>query len=696
MKTKKILSLNQFDNSLRDKFCSIFQFLYENYEQISVEDPFIIMKRKKGINLFRPGKEFHNRMIPGRLPSQDILKYVQNIKISTYEMEEKLSKMKHYYLIHSHHSIGKVINYEFLEKEIDIYSKNQHIALARFHGYNLYDINKNPVPTIMTERPVNGPLLTLFESVKKEHDNNPLELKKQHFYPYYDLDLVGSVTPEQKFVIIVGILAGIAFIHKKKFIHANLNPTTVYIDEHLHPIICDYAFNIPYKILNNEEKKESNEEEPNNENEDLSDDESSNSEEEEEEEIFIDEQSSEDAYNLNPKNKNNYSYYTINDNSHLAFIAPELLIEGSEKSFSKMIDIYSIGVLIYYILTENLPNAHIMDKKKHIELPLINNLNDAWKKIILKCLSDNPNQRYSAKKLFNMLTSKKTIGHYLETIPNSNTDKLSAEYIPYILYLIQDINFKEDQAISVCEKIIPSLAELDYNDRLTIYTAEKGNKECLEKIGIYFDEGKNKFLKDHFCAYYCFENAQPRILSTIKYAEYNHKGLGTSKNLDVALKKFKYVLTKIAKTDPYYKFVNDSINEIEKEKRNTFSVLMTNVPVDTTNDTIEKLCKAKVTIEDITSKDQNQQYRTKFVQFKQILGKNTLLNNYHKNPSSFNGIKIEPLNEYVKPKVKFLDSLKLTNVPKINLQNYTVQDDFDPESGQYGITYSVNCFIIKI
>ena len=626
--------LEYFEKIMKDKFCNIFLISNGNYEPIAQENSFDVLKR--------------------RFPISD---------------NSKLSTMKKYYLIHTNYSENQVINYDFLSTEINIYSKFQHITLANFKGYMLYDKNNNPVPTIMTERPINGPLISFFESVKKNQ-----KVDDKNFYPFYNLDDINSVSSEQKFVIILGIIAGTAFIHKKNFIHANLNPTTIYLNKYYHPVICDYAFNIPFII------KERNE----NEKDDENVDESFNEEEEDEEET----KKEKDIYNLKPQNNLKFSYYpdTNNENlkfDHPAYVAPEVFNKDPKKCFNELADIYSIGMLIYFILTESEPT---FDDEKHVKMPLLDNLNDNWKNLIQKCLSVDPNNRCAAKELFEELTSEKKIGLYLSSIPNSDTNQLSEKAKPFVLFLIQDLQI-EEKKISISAKLIPSLAEIEYNDRLIIYAAELGNKECIETIGKYFNEGTHNFLQDFMCAFYCFENSKSRLYSRYQFARYLQEGIGTKKNLNKALEYYQKILDKGDKNDPYYKEikgdVEKKIKETKDEFESTHTVILKNVPKDMTDKYIKRnFCKnADAKIE---KQDQDQQFVTKRIIFQYQNGKNSAINSYKSNPELFNPIILESIKEYEEPEKDIFSSLKKTSVPEVHLGDYTFDDDSYEESGTSG------------
>jgi glucan-binding YG repeat protein len=99
----------------------------------------------------------------------------------------------------------------------------------------------------------------------------------------------------------------------------------------------------------------------------------------------------------------------------LSFVAPEVLIR---QPYNKQIDIWSIGVIMYYMLSGILPfddeddNEEVIAKKTvftELEFPdkYFKNRSDEVKDLITKCLIKDPNTRYSVENFLNHAWIKK-------------------------------------------------------------------------------------------------------------------------------------------------------------------------------------------------------------------------------------------------------------------------------------------------
>lgn len=275
-------------------------------------------------------------------------------------MKIQLTKLKRLFLSHHYEQLPKSLSHEYLKKQVEIYMQNQNDNLAYLRGYGLDLINGESILVSLTERPVNGPLSSLFLTVKTKEISNSID--KISNSSYLNLDQLTTVTSEQKFTMIVGILHGIAFIHKNNFIHSNLNPSTVYLNEDLEPVICDYIFVPQFKVV----QRNSNQF-------------TFSIEKEEAEKIF--------------KNKK--------------FVAPEILNGGQ---FGSESDIYSVGMIIRFILCDGDEN----DDCK---------LNREWDDIILKCIQKDPTKRPTAVELLEtLLKDDESINKYVSSIEEKETE----------------------------------------------------------------------------------------------------------------------------------------------------------------------------------------------------------------------------------------------------------------------------------
>lgn len=176
------------------------------------------------------------------------------------------------------------------------------------------DLNGLFLPIALTERPVNGPLTSLFQTVNSNREKKVTDDSNDSIMCIrslsFNIDKLDTVTAEQKFSIIIGVIHGIAFIHDNGFIHSNLNPTTVYLNENLQSVICDYIFVPPFKVETLPEKDEY------------------------------------DKYQFKYSIKKEDAEELFKSD---AFVAPEILNGGE---FGQKSDIYSVGQIIRYILND--------------------------------------------------------------------------------------------------------------------------------------------------------------------------------------------------------------------------------------------------------------------------------------------------------------------------------------------------------
>ena len=205
----------------------IFEIDLHSYQKGENENGFILFSREYHFSWSEKSDDLSNQMSKIRsfsscnysLSSQTIS--LDNSCEGEIDSRLRLCKVQHIYLAHFYKEIPTNFNSELFRSQIDCYKVNQNFTLAHFNGFSFDDYEDNPIPTVLTDRPVNGPLSSLFKKVKSNNEPN--------IYTF-NLSKLDSITAEQKFALICGIVNGIGFIHKNGFIHSNLSPKTIYID----------------------------------------------------------------------------------------------------------------------------------------------------------------------------------------------------------------------------------------------------------------------------------------------------------------------------------------------------------------------------------------------------------------------------------------------------------------------------------
>jgi serine/threonine protein kinase len=156
-----------------------------------------------------------------------------------------------------------------------------------------------------------------------------------------DLDLCqnSAISSTQRFIMIYGICAGILILHSRNIIHFNLHPSNVLVNESMEPKLSDFGiFQFAPRDLLIQHAKAS---------------------------------------------------------GTIGFLAPEVL-DGKKCDFSA--DIFSFGMLVYYILTGMVPCAQARNSKKpSISAKL---LKRDYHTLMEQCWMDSPNARPSFEEIF--------------------------------------------------------------------------------------------------------------------------------------------------------------------------------------------------------------------------------------------------------------------------------------------------------
>lgn len=111
-------------------------------------------------------------------------------------------------------------NRELLLEIVEIMAQLHHSTLVKFVGYSPIDFEGQENLTLITEYASNGSLYNLIER--------------------------NNLTNTQRQIILVGICDGMRFLHQQNYIHRDIKPTNIIIDENFHPQINDYYHIIKY------------------------------------------------------------------------------------------------------------------------------------------------------------------------------------------------------------------------------------------------------------------------------------------------------------------------------------------------------------------------------------------------------------------------------------------------------------------
>jgi serine/threonine protein kinase len=111
---------------------------------------------------------------------------------------------------------------KLFEREVQILGSVRHPALLSLHGCTPFVEHPDHMPAILTPFMANG---SLEDIMKKERSGNaPAEW-----------------TMTRKLIVLLGIASGMMFMHENRYIHRDLKPGNVLIDEHFEPKIGDFG-----------------------------------------------------------------------------------------------------------------------------------------------------------------------------------------------------------------------------------------------------------------------------------------------------------------------------------------------------------------------------------------------------------------------------------------------------------------------
>ena len=485
-----------------------WEFFYKYYSDEGSEGPFTVFKRKNEILPAAESinEEYFSKSIKPKLFAK-ALKQTPNAGES-YKI--RMTNFKNHFLLHPFHlnyeDKEPVINQKAFKKYLREYLENQHISIEKLYGYNFKDTKGKDIPYILIKRPINGPLRLLFE---KEPDNN---LVIGHSF-----SKIGELTPEKKFILIIGIVSGIDFIHKKSKAFACLNPDTVYLNQKFRPKICCGSFIEPQNI-DDDDKEEISE---------------------------------------------------LKLLTDVSFAAPEVL---SEKHVYQNSDMFSIGMMIYYIINgiEPFQKQSVETKIKNIRegtMPRFPEaFSDEWKEIILKCCEHDPRDRINSTELLNHLLDEKNRNNLVSSMQSSDyKPNFTDNDIQYMTKIKALLNFESGYQKSEIMNMVEDYDSLDEDVKSIIYYATKNDPNYLETIGILFLKGERGITKDEENALILLKKAADLgCASAAKMvAKLYREGIGTKKDLMAALSYNKKALI-LFKDDEFEKdILNQRITELE-------------------------------------------------------------------------------------------------------------------------------------
>lgn len=492
-------------------------------------------------------------------------------KKANLEMKVKLGRLKQLYLCHFYKKVPENFNQQYLVDQINFYMANECISLARIHGISMTDSKGNFFPTVLTNRPVNGPLSSLFESIRSNRDG-----KGQTSIDTFNIDEVKSISSESKFALICGITSAIEFIHENDFIHSNLSPETVYLDENIFPVVCDHIFIPDFSIELNEENEE---------------------------------------FSFQLKK-------VTDDIQNQIYVAPEIRNCEVIKSSA---DIYSLGLIFYFILTENEAKPFVDENS----LVFPEGFSEEWKELIKRCVSSDPLKRPTASDILEKeLFDDKKMQVYVKSInPEIVTSSISETTNLYLILL----KSKGKVVFDIFRKMIPNIADIDYETKLIMMAAEKGNADCLDKVGDFFFKGKNNLFQDECWAYECYAEASKRgnAHSSFLCAQFSEKGIGIHVNLTNAISFYRKAIEQASQEEKNRPKIEAKIEYLEDLNR----TLLVSVPLKTTSNDIKKLFPEKnVDVILMNEKESNQHMKIKFKNNEEL---NEVLAMFKENPKNF-------------------------------------------------------------
>lgn len=210
-------------------------------------------------------------------------------------------------------------------------------------GYSLTDFSGESNPTILSKYSENGSLRYAIDQEQKAQ-------------------ALSNWDNTHKYIILYGVAEGMKFLHEKDYIHCNLKPENILLNNNYFPLICDYGFS---KLYDQDE--------------------------------FI-------------------SF--ANDNDKISYMAPEFLLG---KKYDNSIDVYSYGLIMFEIVTGEKLYSKKMSRLEIIskvgrgyrpQFPKGFEINDKITELIKRCWSDEIALRPSFEEILEILEDDEVVSWF--------------------------------------------------------------------------------------------------------------------------------------------------------------------------------------------------------------------------------------------------------------------------------------------
>ena len=286
-----------------------------------------------------------------------------------------------------------------------------HPSILKVIGYSKTEINNEKRMVVITEYFSNGILSDMITAERSGHPNP-------------------NWTNTKKLISIYGIASGLLYLHSHNFIHRDIKPSKILLDDSLFPVIR--GFNVLIKC---------------------------------------DDKNSEKEFKGTPE-----------------YMAPEILMR--EKS-TKAMDVYSFAMIMYEVITnkkpfDDLKNPNVIQVLQRVQqgkMPLFDSSTpECFKELIQRCWNRDPEERPTFKEII----------HLLRTNPDFIFDGVEKdEFFDYVKYLdhYQKITMRRRSSLTNG----PLHEAQSLRDQLEAKTNENNHlKEEIEKLKRSLNEERQK------------------------------------------------------------------------------------------------------------------------------------------------------------------------------------------------------------